>query len=65
MIVFGTSGSTRYLEDTAGSRRYWPVSVSPASVFSRCWIDGRRLWKDLIAARLADPVVGRLLLQTE
>jgi hypothetical protein len=64
MIVFGPSGSTHYLEDTAG-RRYWPVAVSPASVFSRCRIDGRRLWKDLIAARLADPIVGRLLLQTE
>lgn len=63
MIVLGTSGSTRYLEDTAG-RRYWPVAVSPASVFSRGRIDGR-LWKDLIAARLADPIVGRLLLQTE
>lgn len=63
MIVIGTSGSTRYLEDTAG-RRYWPVAVSK-TVLALCPIDGCRLWNDLLAAGLADPIVSLHRQETE
>ena len=29
LVIIGTSGSTDYLNDTTGDRRYWPVSSSP------------------------------------
>ena len=27
-VIIGTSGSTDYLKDTTGDRRYWPVAVA-------------------------------------
>jgi len=30
-VVIGTSGSTDYLNDTTGDRRYWAVSAAPVA----------------------------------
>ena len=32
LVIIGTSGSTDYLKDTTGNRRYWPVASPPADM---------------------------------
>lgn len=59
-VIFGTTNSERYLKDTTGNRRYWPVRcgalkvASLALVRDQLWAEAARLEADGASIRL-DP----------
>lgn len=59
-IIFGTTNSERYLKDTTGNRRYWPIRCGSlkvaalAQVRDQLWAEAARLEADGASIRL-DP----------
>ncbi|MCC6230041.1 MAG: hypothetical protein IT432_12555 [Phycisphaerales bacterium] len=61
-IIFGTTNSERYLKDTTGNRRYWPIRCGAlkvaalAQVRDQLWAEAARLEADGASIRL-DPTL--------
>lgn len=61
-VIFGTTNSERYLKDTTGNRRYWPIRCGAlnvpalASVRDQLWAEAARLEADGASIRL-DPAL--------
>ena len=59
-VIFGTTNSERYLKDTTGNRRYWPIRCGTldvaglAKVRDQLWAEAARLEADGVSIRL-DP----------
>jgi len=61
-VIFGTTNSERYLKDTTGNRRYWPIRCGTldvaglAKVRDQLWAEAARLEADGASIRL-DPAL--------
>lgn len=61
-VIFGTTNSERYLKDTTGNRRFWPIRCGTldvaglASVRDQLWAEAARLEADGASIRL-DPAL--------
>jgi hypothetical protein len=57
-VIIGTSGSTDYLKDTTGDRRYWPVSTGrvedPPIDRARADADARAFMESTVGKRLVE-----------
>lgn len=52
IVVMGTSGSTDYLHDATGTRRFWPLTTPPVDLATlrvgraQLWAEAAEFWND-------------------
>jgi hypothetical protein len=69
-VIFGTTNSERYLKDTTGNRRYWPVRCGALKVAAlaqardQLWAEAARLEADGASIRL-DPALYPLAAEAQ